>query len=134
MVNPMHRYARAYIAAVEAGELPDDLCCDDMTAWLTSGATLDKAGYQGLIRLLARMCKEPIRFTLDAITAEDNRVIAEARSRAVLIDGQTYENTYVFALTIRDGKFAHIAEHYNALEVEEKLMPLMARLEADGQG
>jgi hypothetical protein len=97
MANPMHRHARTYIAAVEAGELPDDLCCD-------------------------------------AITAEDNRVIAEARSRAVLIDGQTYENTYVFALTIRDGKFARIAEHYNALEVEEKLMPLMARLEADGQG
>ena len=128
MTNPMHAHARAYLAAVEAGELPDEMCCNDMTAWLTSGQTLDKAGYQGLIRLLARMCREPIRFTLDAVTAEDDRVIAEAHSRAVLIDGQTYENTYVFALRIRDGKFAHIAEHYNALEVEEKLMPLMARL------
>lgn len=131
MSNPMHDHARAYFAAVEAGDLSDELCCDDMTAWLTSGQTLDKASYQGLVRLLARMCREPIRFTIDAITAEDDRVIAEARSQAVLIDGRPYENTYVFCLRIRDGKFAHIAEHYNALEVQEKLIPLMAQLGAE---
>lgn len=131
MANPMHDHARAYFAAVEAGELPDRLCCDDMTAWLTSGQTISKAEYQGLIRLLARMCATPIRFTIDAITSEEDRVIAEAHSTATLIDGQPYNNTYVFALRIRDGKFAHIAEHYNALEVQEKLIPLMAQLGAE---
>jgi ketosteroid isomerase-like protein len=130
MPHPHHALARAYFAAVEAGELPDALCCDDMTAWHTSGQTIDKAAYQGLVRLLARMCREPIRFTIDAITAEDDRVLAEARSEAVLIDGQPYANTYVFAFRIREGRFAHIAEHYNAHE-SEKLMPLMARLAAE---
>ena len=58
-------------------------------------------------------------------------MLAEARSEAVLIDGQPYANTYVFAFRIRDGRFAHIAEHYNAHE-SEKLMPLMAKLAEDG--
>lgn len=127
MEHPHHAVARAYFAAVEAGELPDDLCCDDMTAWITTGGMMDKVAYQGLIRLLARMCKVPIRFTIDAITAEQDRVIAEARSEATLIDGQDYRQTYVFALRIRDGRIAHIAEHYNALETQAKLLPLMAK-------
>lgn len=128
MAHPHHALARAYFAAVTAGELPDALCCDDMTAWITTGGAMDKAAYQRLVRLLAAMCATPIAFTVDAITAEDDRVLAEARSTARLIDGQTYENTYVFAFRVRDGKFAHIAEHYNALVAQEKLVPLMARL------
>jgi uncharacterized protein len=130
MAHPLHDLARAYFTAVSAGELPDSLCCDDMTAWITSGGTMDKAAYQAVIRLLARMCRTPIQFTIDSITAEDDRVIAEARSTATLIDGTEYANTYVFVIRIRDGRFASIAEHYNALVVQEKLIPLMAQLGA----
>ncbi len=89
---------------------------------------MDKSAYQGLIRRLAGMCREPIRFTIDAITAQDDRVVAEAHSTATLINGETYTNTYVFSFRIRDGKFAHIAEHYNALASQKKLVPLMGKL------
>lgn len=130
MAPSNHALAHAYFAAVEAGELPDTLCCDDMTAWITTGGTMSKSAYQGAIRLLARMCQSPIRFTVDAITAEGDRVIAEAHSSATLINGEAYAQTYVFAFRIRDGKFAHIAEHYNALVTQEKLLPLMAQLNA----
>ncbi|MDE2303714.1 MAG: nuclear transport factor 2 family protein [Sphingomonadales bacterium] len=120
-----HRLALAYFAAVEAGELPDSLLTADMTAWTTTQGTMGKAAYRYAIRLLAQLCSQPITFTVDAITAEDDRVVAEARSRAVLIDGSPYANTYVFALRIRDGRIAHIAEHFNALIVQEKLLPLL---------
>ena len=120
-----HRLALAYFAAVEAGELPDSLLTADMTAWTTTQGTMGKGEYQHAIRLLAQLCSRPITFTVDAITAEDDRVVAEARSQAVLIDGSGYANTYVFALRIRDGRIAHIAEHFNALIVQEKLLPLM---------
>jgi len=128
-----HDLARAYFAAVTAGELPDDLLTEDMTAWITTGGTMTRQAYQEVIRLLAKMCAEPIRFTIDAITAEDDRVVAEARSTATLIDGETYANTYVFSFRIRDGRIASIAEHYNALIVQEKLFPLMARLAPAGE-
>ena len=51
-----YELARAYFTAVSNGELPDSLLTPDMTAWLTSGGTLDKTRYQHLIKLLAAMC------------------------------------------------------------------------------
>ena len=134
MTDVNKQLARAYFAAVTAGELPDELLTPDMTAWTTTQGTMDKAAYQGLIRLLARMCARPLAFTIDALTAEADRVVAEARSDGELINGQPYANTYVFVFRIRDGRIAHIAEHFNALIVQQTLIPLMASLEAGRAG
>lgn len=128
MLQPHHDLARAYFAAVSAGDLPDSLLTDDFTAWTTTQGDLTKAQYQGAIRLLARLCRTPIAFTIDAITAEGNRVVAEARSTATLINGETYANTYIFPMRIAAGRIAWIGEHFNALVVQEKLYPVMALL------
>lgn len=128
MLQPHHDLARAYFAAVESGVLPDSLLTGDFTAWTTTGGVIGKQAYQGMIAVLAKICAEPIRFTVDAITAEDDRVVAEARSHAVLIDGSDYDQTYVFAMRVREGRLSHVAEHYNARIVDEKLIPLMASL------
>lgn len=119
------RLVHAYFAAVTAGELPDDLLTEDMTAWTTTQGTMSKAAYQEVIRLLAHISAVPLRFTVDAITAEEDRAVAEARSEGVLINGEPYANTYVFAFRIRDGRIASIAEHFNALIVQEKMIPLV---------
>lgn len=121
-----HSLVRAFFAAVTNGEMPDSLLTTDMTAWITTGGTIDKASYQHLIRVLAAMCDGPLEFTIRSLTAEEDRVVAEAESHGKLVDGSEYSNTYVFVFRIRDGRFASIAEHYNALIIEEKLMPLMA--------
>jgi ketosteroid isomerase-like protein len=128
MSHPNHKLAHAYFAAVTAGELPDDLLTADMTAWGTTLGSITKPAYQEMVRLLARMCATPIQFTVDAITAEDDRVLAEAHSSATLINGEPYSNTYVFSFRVRDGRISWIAEHYNALVSEQKLLPLMAKL------
>jgi ketosteroid isomerase-like protein len=123
-----HRLARAYIDAVTAGDLPDSLLTDDMTAWLTTEGPISRQRYQQAIHLLRAMLAEPIQFTIDAITAEDDRAVIEARSRGKLIDGNNYAQTYIFALRVRGGRIAHIAEHYNVAVVQEKLLPLMAQM------
>ena len=120
-----YELARAYFTAVSNGDLPDSLLTSDMTAWLTTGGTVDKSTYQHLIKLLAAMCDGPLLFTIRSLTAEEDRVVAEAESHGKLINGSEYANTYIFVFRIRDGRFASIAEHYNALVVQEKLMPLM---------
>src|SRR4051794_10461538 len=112
------RLVHAYFAAVTAGELPDDLLTEDMTAWTTTQGTMSKVAYQEVIRLLGRICKVPLQFTIDAITAEEDRAVAEARSEGVLINDEPYANTYVFVFRIRDGRIASIAEHFNALVVQ----------------
>jgi hypothetical protein len=128
MSHPNYALAEAYLAAVTAGDLPDSLLTDDMTAWLTTQGPISKAAYQGAIRLFARMAQSPIRFTVDAMTAQDDRVVIEAHSQATLINGEAYGNTYVFSLRVRDGRIAWIAEHFNALIAQEKLFPLAASL------
>jgi hypothetical protein len=128
MSHPNHAVAEAYLSAVTAGDLPDSLLTDDMSAWLTTQGPISKSAYQGAIRLLAKMCESPVRFTVDAITAQDDRVVIEARSQATLINGQEYANTYVFSLRVREGRIAWIAEHFNALVAQEKLLPLAASL------
>jgi ketosteroid isomerase-like protein len=128
MSHPHYAVAEAYLAAVTAGDLPDRLLTDDMTAWLTTQGPISKAAYQGAIRLFARMAQSPIRFTVDAMTAQDDRVVIEAHSQATLINGEEYGNTYVFSIRVRDGRIAWIAEHFNPLIAQEKLIPLAASL------
>jgi ketosteroid isomerase-like protein len=128
-MRPEYRLVHDFFDAVSAGELPDALLTEDMTGWITTGGTMPKASYQRLIRILARMCAEPIRFTVDSITAEEDRAVAEVRSTATLINGEPYAQTYVYVFRIRDGRIASVAEHYNALISEEKLIPLMKELQ-----
>ena len=123
-----HRLARAYIEAVKGGSLPDELLTDDMTGWITTGGTVSKAAYQGMVRQLEHMVAEPVEMEIDSLTAEGDRVVIEAHSRAKLINGETYANTYIYVLRIRDGRIASVAEHYNALVAKEKLVPLMKAL------
>lgn len=128
MTQTSHDLARAYFAAVTRGELPDELLTPDMTAWTTTQGWMDKATYQGLVKILARMCARPLAFTINSLTAEDDRVVAEAESEGELINGEAYRNTYIFVFRVRDGRIASVAEHFNALIVQEKLIPVMALL------
>jgi uncharacterized protein len=120
--------AGAFLAAVAAGDLPDALLTADMTGWITTQGTLGKAAYQGLVRLMARMTDGPLAFTMDAVTAQNDRIVIEAHSHGRLVNGQDYAQTYVFVLRVRGGLIASVAEHYNALVAQEKLLPLMKEL------
>jgi ketosteroid isomerase-like protein len=125
-MKPSERLVREFFDAVTAGELPDALLTDDMTAWTTTQGPMSQAAYQQLIRTLRRISRVPLIFTIDAVTAEDDRICAELHSEGVLINGEPYANTYFFAFRTRDGKIARVAEHFNALIVQEKMMPLVA--------
>ncbi len=121
-----YQIARDYFAAVSKGVLPDEMLTADMTGWITTGGSMDKAAYQNLVTILAKMLDGPLVFTIHSLTADEDRVIAEATSEGRLINGESYHQTYVFIFRIRDGRIAAVAEHYNALIAREKLVPLMA--------
>ena len=120
---------RAFFAAVAMGQLPDDLLTEDMTGWSTTQGAMKKAAYQKVVHLLGQMVAAPLTFTIDSITAEDDRAVAEVRSRGQLINGAKYANTYVFAFRFREGRISSVAEHFNALIVQETLIPLMRNLQ-----
>ena len=123
-----YRLVHEFFQAVTAGELPDTLLTPGMTAWTTTQGRMSKAAYQHVIRVLARISARPFTFTIDSITAEDDRAVAEVHSEGTLINGEPYANTYVFVFRIRDGRIASVAEHFNALIVQEKMVPLVKTL------
>jgi ketosteroid isomerase-like protein len=125
MGQASRQLVRDFFDAVTAGELPDAMLTPDMKAWTTTQGSMDKAAYQQVIRLLAKISAKPLQFTIDSVTAEEDRVVAELHSEGTLINGDDYKNTYVFVFRVRDGRIASVAEHFNALIVQEKMMPLV---------
>lgn len=117
--------ARAYFDALLQGGVPDDLVTDDFAGWTTLGGAVDGRSYQQMTKMLRIWCPEHLEFTIKSLTAEDDRVVAEAESKATLFNGEPYQNTYVFVFRMRNGRISSVAEHFNAVIVKEKLTPLM---------
>jgi ketosteroid isomerase-like protein len=120
-----HQLIRDFFAALSTGQLPDELLAPDMTVWTTSGGSVDKARYQGGVKMLASITKSGLTYTIDSLTAEEDRVAAEVKSYGILLDGETFQNVYVFLFRIRDGMIASLAEHFNPIPVQEKILPLL---------
>lgn len=128
MIEHHKKLTYAYFDAVKNSELPDSLLTDDMTAWTTTTGPVDKKTYQAMVKMLGKMCAAPLSITVHSLTAEEDRVVAEAESTGKLINGEDYCNTYIFVFRIRDNRIASVAEHYNALIARDKLLPLMKNL------
>jgi ketosteroid isomerase-like protein len=93
-VTQTHRkLVEEFFTAVTAGELPDSLLAPDMTAWTTTQGSMEKEAYRRVIRLLAKISARPLAFTIDCVTAEEDRAVAEVHSDGVLIHGEEYKNT-----------------------------------------
>ncbi len=122
-----HQLARVFFEALSKGEIPDALLTSDMTAWTTSsGAWSDKARFQYGIKLLASIFDGGLAYTVDSLTAEDDRVAAEVQSHGTLINGEDYHGRYVFMLRIRDGRIASVAEHNDPRAGARKARALIA--------
>lgn len=130
MAHPNHQIARNFFDAFFRGELTEDLVTSDFTAWTTVGP-LPGDVYRGTVTQVINLFKGgkgSFDYTIDAITAEDDRAVLEIRSKGTFTDGEPYENAYVFVLRIRDGRVYAIAEHFNPLPVIEKMVPRLPQL------
>ncbi len=127
----IHAIARRFFGALSAGDLPDDLLTQDMTAWTTtSGVEAGRSDYQRGVAMLGTLFDGGLTFTVDSLTAQEDRVAAEVRSNGTLVNRVPFANRYVFILRIRDGRIASVAEHFDPGPVEEKLRPLIQAIMA----
>ncbi|TAL02979.1 MAG: ketosteroid isomerase [Rhodospirillaceae bacterium] len=127
MAHPNHQIARKFFAAFFTGTIPDDLLTPDMHAWTTLGP-MDKTAYLGGLKAVIALFnggRATFTYTIDAVTAEDDRVVVEIHSNGAFTDGEPYENTYIFVLRIRDGRVASIAEHFNPIPFMKQMLPRM---------
>lgn len=128
MPTPNHQIARDFFIAIAQGELPDDLVTADMTGWTTTTPVLSKAQFRAGVGMLGTIFAKTLVYHIDALTAEDDRVVAEVHSTGTLPGDQPFANTHVFILRIRDGKIAHMAEHMNPYVVAAGIGPHMKTL------
>lgn len=128
MSNPNHQLAQNFFAAVGAGVLPEGLVTADLTAWTLSSGETDKARFEGGIKMLAAVVEGELVYQVDAITAEDDRVVAEVSSNWSLINGDRAQNKHVFSFVIRDGKIARVMEYMDPAIPKEKLGPLIQKM------
>ena len=125
MTRSNKEIAGAFFAALSAGAVPDDMLTEDMTAWTTTSGTMPRQRYQGGVTMLQSLFPAGLAYTVDSLTAEEDRVAAEVQSRGTLSSGEDFHNLYLFMLRIRDGRIASVAEHFNPTAVREKIAPLM---------
>ncbi len=133
MSHPNHQLIRDYFAAMPSGKIPAHLLTEDFSGWTTLQGHMDGASYLGAMKFLGILCATPMTFIINSLTAEDDRVVAEAESQGTLVNGEEYRNTYIFVFRVRDNRIASVAEHFNAVTVREKLVPLMQTILAKSQ-
>jgi ketosteroid isomerase-like protein len=77
----------------------------------------DKAGFLETAALLVPFMAGPLTLKVGTITAEDDRVLFEAESDMQVVGGKHYNNVYVMAVRIRDGKVLELKEFSDTLHV-----------------
>jgi ketosteroid isomerase-like protein len=119
--------ARAFFDALNRGDVPAiiDAYADDGYC-LTTGNTLisGKFGKTQIAQAaggIFDVFPNGIRFTIKAMTAEDDRVAVEAESEGQHISGQRYSNQYHFFMRFRDGKLAEFKEYMDTERITDIL-------------
>ena len=116
---------QAFLDAIGRGEPLDDMITPDMTAWTVTAGATDQARFLGAVKLLASIFGGGLRYTIDELTVQGDRTVAEVRSHGTLPDSGAFENVHVFIFRLRDGRIASVAEFMNQFVVKDRIVPLM---------
>jgi uncharacterized protein len=116
-----------FFTAMNAGDVAkilaayaDDGCLQTMGRTLISGK-YSKAQIQGVAGQIYQVFPQGIQFTIDAMTAEGERVAVEAHSRGRHVSGKLYTNEYHFLFEFRAGKLAVLKEYMDSERVTDIL-------------
>ena len=120
--------ARDFMQALSSGETKRLLAMysDDITVW-TAGS-LSISGLHDVKEVVALSdgilgaFPEGLRFSIQAMTVEGERVAIEAESLGTHASGKVYHQQYHFLLVIRDGKVAHMKEYFDTELAHEVLL------------
>jgi len=102
----------AFLERLPKGTADWSLVADEAEWWIQGAGNVTKAQIRQIADDIAAMTSSAEMF-IDHITAEDDRVAAECRSRIAMTDGRVFENTYHFLFHLKDGKIVMAREHFD---------------------
>ena len=115
---------REYLAHFKNAAVTDllDAMSEDATWWIlgkphlfSSAGTKSKADMERIWGNLFGSMKDGLEMSVIGMVAERDKVAAEIRSRADLMDGRVYENQYHMLFTLRQGKIVEVKEYADTL-------------------
>ena len=119
--------ARDFFAALSRGDTQKvvDAYAEGGTCW-TSGTT-PLSGTHTRDQIAAATdgvmaaFPEGLQFTIQRLTAEEDRVAIEAESTGKHVSGKRYQQQYHFLMLIRDGKIEQLREYMDTMHANDVL-------------
>jgi ketosteroid isomerase-like protein len=106
---------------------PLDALAETATWWVAGSSGLSgiktKREVEQIMAAFHQRLAEPLSIEIRSVTAEEERVAVEARSRARLTNGGHYDNKVVFLFEVRSGKIQAVREYADTKHVSEILDP-----------
>lgn len=105
------------------------LMADTATWWVAGkpdkfalAGTKTKAQFAKLVQGIGAAMPKGLRVTPQGLTAEGDRVAAEAESYGEMATGKIYNNLYHFLFEVRDGKIQAVREYLDTMHAQEVLV------------
>lgn len=128
--------ATAFLLNIGRGGIGRAYYADDLTAWSPLMGTISLEEYLPKLKSVSEVWERPLEVTIDTVTAQDDRVVLQARSNGKLYDGREYANTYLFLVEFdAENRIRHVREYFDPDPVRDILRPAVMRwLERGGSG
>ena len=122
------RIARDFMDAMSSGEAERILALysDDVGVWTAGSLPFsgphDRTEVAALCQGLLGAFPEGLQFSIQAMTAEGERVAIEAEGLGTHASGKVYHQHYHFLLVIQDGKITQMKEYFDTELARDVLM------------
>jgi len=119
------KLAADYLRAIEEQDADRlaDFMTDDGVYWIPGappvGGKRNKAETREFFLGAKQILRPGFKFTVLAVTAEEDRVCVQATGIGKSITDKVYDNTYHLLFKFRDGKIYYLAEHLDTKHVNE---------------
>lgn len=123
--------ATNYLKALGEGDatLMDSILTDDFDTLARGTAKIcglrTRAQTVDFVAEVPTLFKDGLRWEVESITAEENRVACQVKGFSTLADGRTYNNEYMFVFHLRDGKIFHMDEYIDTKYADETLEQML---------
>jgi ketosteroid isomerase-like protein len=100
-----------------------DHYADDMVLWTAGSLPISgphgKSEIRPLMDGILSTFPQGLSFSIQTLTAEEDRVAIEAESRGLHASGKPYHNQYHFLMRIRDGRVVEFKEYMDTQHANE---------------
>jgi ketosteroid isomerase-like protein len=113
----------AFFSAAQQGQDIMAFMTEDIVWWVPDhwalGGSYTRPQIMPMLLAAFALFAQPLRFSINHITAEDDRVAVDCDGAAVFRDGTPFNNTYHFLFRLERGRIAQIKEFMNTAYVSK---------------